>query len=198
MTQVHSKPKGLRKARWTAVLGSIVWVVAAVLWWQNQNPIAMSRSESGLPTKPSAAAREKETQEAVPEAALTDAHIERSKKLALAQLAEAAKSVPDAEMFEGAVIQRPPFVSEFEWDLLQAAAGRSPDQEKELTHLVNKLLFFKKYELWKSFLASERDTATRHTLAREVLTMIPKLVKVLGPEQTQEMTNELLADLNQR
>lgn len=198
MVQATSKTRGIAPRHWIGMLAVVCLAMAALLWWQPQSPIAGRPSAPGGQANTRPAGREKEIRSGAPEATERDAEIEQARNAALAQLAEAAKAVPVARPIAGTVVRRPAFVAEFEWDMLQTAAHRTPDKEKELTLLVNKLLFFKKYALWRSLVGSEADGAARHALAREVLAMMPEQIRVLGPEQAGEMELELLADLKNR
>ena len=59
----------------------------------------------------------------------------------------AASAAITAKPITGMVTQRPDFVSELEWQILRnAASQRAKDSGKELSDLVNKLLFAKKKE----------------------------------------------------
>jgi hypothetical protein len=90
-----------------------------------------------------------------------------------AQQAQAARAAIDAEPVDGMVSVRPEFVSELEWEVLQEAADQYPGMDKRLTHLVNKLLFFKKRKAW---MTTATEAARRRQLARELLAMIPAQV----------------------
>jgi hypothetical protein len=90
-----------------------------------------------------------------------------------AQQAQAARAAIDAEPVDGTLSVRPEFVSELEWKVLQDAADQNPEMDQRLTHLVNKLLFFKKRKAW---MAAATDAARRRKLARELLAMIPAQV----------------------
>lgn len=91
----------------------------------------------------------------------------------------------------GTITQRPDFVSDLEWKILKnAASRRSIDNDKELTRLINKLLFAKKREAW---LASSVDTARRQALAGQLLNMLPAQVQTgsLDPAEAKKMEGEL-------
>lgn len=198
MPQVNSNRNGMGKIKWAALLGMVIIVVAATLWWQNKDHATEPQSDVGVPSKTDDTAKAVEIEKAAPETPAPVKKVAVDEDAAAAQIAEAAKSVPDAKPIAGAVTLRPEFVSEFEWALLQEVSSQNPEKEKQLTLLVNKLLFFKKYYMWKSLLASEGDTAKRHALAQEVLAMLPDYMEILGPGQVQEMKSEMLADLNKK
>jgi hypothetical protein len=90
-----------------------------------------------------------------------------------AQQAKAARAAIEAEPLNGTLSGRPEFVSELEWEVLLQATGDNPEMDEQLTHLVNKLLFFKKRKAW---MAPAMDSARRKKLARDLLAMLPKQV----------------------
>jgi hypothetical protein len=96
----------------------------------------------------------------------------------------------------GTVLQRPDFVSEFEWQVLQNFVEKQHNSGgKQLTYLVNKLLFAKKREAWT---ASSNDSARRKVLAQQLLEMIPAQVEgsALDPATAKDMERELNAYLS--
>lgn len=191
MTQMNAKQNSIGKKRWLIKLGIAMLIIAAALWWRDRNPTAVPDLESTQPSRPHQAY----TKSAEAGKPPTEKDIEQARQTAIAQLKEAARAVDEAKPLQGTVARRPDFVAEFEWDLLLEMAASDPDQEATLTQLVNKLLFFKKYEAWESLLTSGNSVNRRHALAEEILTMIPGQMQVLGPEQAREMENELHADL---
>ncbi len=113
----------------------------------------------------------------------------------LKDLEASAEAAVAAGPVTGTLTNRPDFVSEFEWQVLQNAAARLPNESgRELTTLVNKLLFAKKKEAW---LASAGDTALRKDLARQMLEMIPAQVqnRAMDPVAARNLERELQADL---
>ncbi|HRZ27336.1 MAG TPA: hypothetical protein P5295_11045 [Spirochaetota bacterium] len=113
----------------------------------------------------------------------------------LKNLEASAEAAVAAGPVTGTLAGRPDFVSEFEWQVLQNAAAQLPNESgRELTTLVNKLLFAKKKEAW---LASAVDTALRKDLARQMLEMIPAQVQsgAIHPVAAGNLERELQADL---
>ena len=111
-------------------------------------------------------------------------------------LEDAARAALTAEPVNGSVTKRPDFVSELEWQVLQnTARKRSGKNDIELTRLVNKLLFAKKWEAW---LASKGDTMRRKTLATRLTAMIPEQVRSrsLDPAEAKKIEAELHAEMN--
>jgi len=170
----------------TIILGTVIFILVA-LWWHNRHNTVDAKSATITPFETA------ETQMPVSEGASEEINVPDKEEM-LAQLVEAEKAVPDARPVQSTISERPEFVSEFEWELLQEAVRQ--DTGKNMSVLVNKLLFFKKYELWDSLKSSNDDVTTRQALAKEVLDMIPDQMEVLGQEQAQEMTQELSAEIN--
>lgn len=92
----------------------------------------------------------------------------------------------------GVISQRPDYVSEMEWQVLQNVARQNPDIN--LTNLVNKLLFNKKKQMWMS---SVENTDQRRQLARQLLDMIPDQLNIeaIDSDTAKEMERKLAADL---
>lgn len=173
MVRIDSNQKIDQKKRWIAslILMTAIVVVCLLLWHKKDQASLQTYSIT------------QSTQ---------DIDDVKTKQNTAAMAAREAKSV------HGTVLKRPDFVSEIEWIVLQRVSSQRPESEKELTHFVNKLLFFKKQELWQSMLTSSNGSAQRHALARELLGMIPSQLnnQAIGPELAKKMESELLADLH--
>ncbi|PKN51706.1 MAG: hypothetical protein CVU55_10740 [Deltaproteobacteria bacterium HGW-Deltaproteobacteria-13] len=107
----------------------------------------------------------------------------------------AAMAAISGKTVSSAVTQRPDYVSETEWQVLQNVVKQHPNgSEKQLTNLVNKLLFSKKKEAW---LSSGENTAQRRQLARQLLDMIPEQLETeaIDSATAKEMERKLAADL---
>jgi hypothetical protein len=104
----------------------------------------------------------------------------------------AAMAAVSGKTVSGTVTQRPDYVSEAEWQVLQNVVRQKP--EINLTNLVNKLLFTKKKTAW---LSAGENTAQRRQLARQLLDMIPDQLEIeaIDPETAKEMEAKLTADL---
>ena len=72
------------------------------------------------------------------------------------------------ETVAGTVTERPDYITEIEWQVLQSVTRQNPDIK--LNDLVNKMLFAKKKQAW---LSAEKDSAERKLLAKQLLDMIP-------------------------
>lgn len=104
---------------------------------------------------------------------------------------KAAKAAINATPIEGNVSGRPAFVSEIEWDVLNEAIADKGDRSTSLSHLVNKLLFFKKRDAWMN---PSTPPDIRKKLAGELLEMIPTQVSIQAIDQT--FADKMSADLN--
>lgn len=104
----------------------------------------------------------------------------------------AAIAAISGKTVSGTVTQRPDYVSEPEWQVLQNVSRQNPDIN--LTNLVNKMLFIKKKEAW---LSSGENTAQRRQLARQLLDMIPEQLEIesIDSATAKEMERKLAADL---
>jgi hypothetical protein len=104
----------------------------------------------------------------------------------------AAMAAVSGTTISGAVTERPAFITEIEWQVLQNVAKQNPNVT--LTNLVNKMLFAKKKQAW---LSAGKDTAERKLLARQLLDMIPNQLacEAIDAETAEEMKGQLQADL---
>ncbi len=96
------------------------------------------------------------------------------------------------ETVTGTVTERPDYITEIEWQVLQSVTRQNPDIK--LNDLVNKMLFAKKKQAW---LSAEKDSAERKLLAKQLLDMIPGQVamEAIDGATAQTMEAELHADL---
>jgi hypothetical protein len=94
----------------------------------------------------------------------------------------------------GTVKQRPDYVSEVEWQVLQGVTKDQPEHEEKLTNLVNKMLFIKKKQAW---LAAGENTEQRRQLAKQLLEMIPGqlAIEAIDSATAKEMETKLNAEL---
>jgi hypothetical protein len=104
----------------------------------------------------------------------------------------AAMAAISGKTVSGAVTQRPNYISEAEWQVLQNLTRQNPNIN--LTNLVNKMLFIKKKT---AGLAAGENTAQRRQLARQLLDMIPDqlAIEAIDSETAKEMEAKLAADL---
>lgn len=104
----------------------------------------------------------------------------------------AALAVIPGKTVSGTVTERPDYVSEMEWNVLQNVARQNPDVK--LTDLVNKMLFIKKKQAW---LDAGENTDLRRQLARQLLDMIPQQLatEAIDSETAKEMETKLADDL---
>lgn len=104
----------------------------------------------------------------------------------------AALAVIPGKTVSGTLKERPDYVSEMEWEVLQNVARQNPDVK--LTDLVNKMLFFKKMQAWAD---AAENTDLRRQLARQLLDMIPGQLEseAIDSKTAKEMEAILNADL---
>lgn len=107
----------------------------------------------------------------------------------------AAVAAIPAKAVSGTVTERPAYVSEMEWQVLQNVASQNPDVH--LTDLVNKMLFIKKKQAW---LDAGKNTEQRRQLARQLLDMIPQqlAIEAIDSKTAKELEAELNDDLQSR
>ncbi|MBU1171998.1 MAG: hypothetical protein KKD44_20780 [Proteobacteria bacterium] len=198
MNQVHLNRNATNILVFTLVLAGLI-LSAYVLWQKDKQPMT-------LDTVSPVNSQDETSQKIMPGKALpTDGktlseEMTSEERLALVktQQTTAAQAALSGKPVSGVVTQRPDFVSQLEWQVLQGVAKTGPESDTQLTHLVNKLLFTKKQEAWQSLIASKGDPERRHLLAKQLIDMIPDQVndKAMGPDQADKMKRELMDDLN--
>lgn len=103
----------------------------------------------------------------------------------------------------GPIVQRPEFVSELEWHVLQEVAKQQADSDLELTRLVNSLRFNKQLTLCQSWPA-HLSTSQRLLLAQQLLAEIPLHVRQQelsvndGKNLQQQLLNLTISDPQER
>jgi hypothetical protein len=143
---------------WGALL--IASVLGGAWWWHT----------SGSPAEVSAsAAAEQASSAESPESAAVLAKVIAEQQLA----AKVVEQTPQIKPIEGPVTQRPAFVSEMEWQMLQGVAQQHPRPSEELSRLVNSLRFNKQVEAWEA-MSPKTDAARRQVLANELLADLPQ------------------------
>ncbi|MGC4061486.1 MAG: hypothetical protein QM749_11840 [Aquabacterium sp.] len=155
--------------KWMVMLGVGMAVVVAAVWWSRQ-PQASDRVQEAAPSTPvqNSAQAEAEKMAHSPEAAAM-----------VAQQKEAAKVLenqPEMKPIIGPVKERPPYVSQMEWAMLQGVAQQQNDPDKELTRMVNFLRFSKQVELWEALPKTPENAAKRQTLAVQLVDDLPTRV----------------------
>ncbi|TAK81080.1 MAG: hypothetical protein EPO12_08200 [Aquabacterium sp.] len=109
--------------------------------------------------------------------------------------AEAARRQVGAAELTGPVKERPEFVSQLEWAVLQQASQRAPDPSKELTRLINNLRFMKHLDEWRALAGG--DAKQRQAVAAQLLATVPARVAAgeMSKADAQQLQAQLLADL---
>ncbi len=105
---------------------------------------------------------------------------------------ETATAVLTGTTVSGTLTQKPDYVTELEWQVLQNVAKQNPSAN--LTDLVNKMLFLKKKQAW---LSAREHSAERKLLARQLLEMIPAQLaaETIDSQTAQEMEGQLQTEL---
>ena len=186
--------------RWClTVVPVAVFTIVLLIWLNRTDPVAHLPGESSPSDREpmqatlgdhhqASADKRKQTQPS-PEIPMPEkSYIEP--ELMKAQQMKAARAAIKAKPIDGNVSRRPEFVSEVEWEVLKDAASDNPEVEKQLTRLVNKLLFYKKRDAW---IAPTTDAARRKGLAEELLVMLPAQVdeKAVDPAFAEKLERDL-------
>jgi hypothetical protein len=97
---------------------------------------------------------------------------------------------------QGRLERRPDFVSEIEWQALQAVARRSADYDGELLRLVNNLRFNKQLEQWRAGTVALAP-GPRRALGEQLLEAVPERVRQqeYSVPAAQKLQQELLREL---
>ncbi|MEY4429863.1 MAG: hypothetical protein RLZZ182_2552 [Pseudomonadota bacterium] len=114
-----------------------------------------------------------------------------------AQASAAMESQPAPEPVTAAPMNRPDYLSDMEWTMLQGVANQAKDPQAELTRLVNAVRFNKQLEMWQD-LPADADPAKRRTLARALLDDLPERVKAgnYGISDAKGMAEKMVADID--
>ena len=172
MSHVYVDKSGSKTKIIIAVLIAGVVMTAGLLYWYSGND---EDADESAPATQSIASNMSE------------------KEIIDAQELAAVAAIP-GKMVSGTVTERPDYVSEIEWQVLQNVTRKQPNSEKKLTDLVNKMLFIKKKQAW---LAAGENTDQRRQLARQLRDMIPEqlAIEAIDSETAKEMETKLNADL---
>lgn len=114
-----------------------------------------------------------------------------------AQASAAMESQPAPEPVTAAPMNRPDYLSDMEWTMLQGVANQAKDPQAELARLVNAVRFNKQLEMWQD-LPADADPAKRRTLARALLDDLPERVKAgnYGIADAKGMAEKMVADID--
>lgn len=177
------------------VVALLIAAVAAggiVFWWSSGHRSEQGAGPSEGTAFPWGSAASAKPADPLANLNLTPAEADRQQRAA----AEAAARQLGAAELTGPVKERPEFVSQLEWTVLQQASQRAPDPAKELTRLVNTLRFMKHLEEWRN-LAGAADAKQRQALATQLLASVPARVTAgdMSKADAQQLQGQLLADL---
>jgi hypothetical protein len=92
------------------------------------------------------------------------------------------------------VSERPTYITEMEWQVLQQIAQQKSPAEPALVHLVNNLRFVKQVELWHSLVKTNPEgQALAELLLRDIPTRVQQ--QDLDLQQAQQLQQELISTL---
>lgn len=159
---------------WIALVAAVA-VAGAGIWWYASSEPALP--ELALPSSQAAsdsAAAAPETAIEAPPAPLPAASV-ATIMAEQAAADQALEKQPFIRPFVGAIKERPSFISDMEWQMLQGVANQQASPDKELTRLVNTVRFYKQLEMWEG-MAKSADVSTRQALATQLLDDVPTLL----------------------
>lgn len=165
MAQVLMSPPAGRK--WVVALGAVAVVTMAAAWWTHSSPPEPG-TQAPLGAAPAEGASAQAQAPAPSAFGLTDM---------VAGQTEAAKALarqPAVKPIQGAVTDRPAFVSPMEWMVLKGAVSQHASPERELTRMVNFLRFTKQMELLETLPRTAEAQPRRQALANELLADLPQ------------------------
>lgn len=195
MKRIHGSHHSIGTIRWPAgiILFSIVVILFSIV-----SIVSISFQKNEIPdssaTRPSPAEKENSTvlktdnrNAKTPQTAglsttegsllsgLAESDIDidaiRSHQKTALEAAITAKPVDDS------LSERPAFVSQIEWNVLNEVSAIHAGKNDILPDLLNKLLFFKKREIWQTLSSEKSNDTARQKLATELLEMLPDQVE---------------------
>jgi len=170
-------------SKWRWALAALSLGAIALVWWtrgptaQQAEPAVAPAPVAPLMATPPAATAEpvnatNTMAQAAPEASSPDAAALVQQQMLAAKEIERQ---PDMKPLVGPIKDKPAFVSDMEWAMLQGAAQQHADPQQELTRLVNFLRFNKQLESWEG-LPKSADAGRRQVLASQLLEDLPQRV----------------------
>jgi hypothetical protein len=192
MSQIQVTKKASTK--WFVLSAVLLSIVGAFAWWSHE-PASSGAVTTATQTSEAAKPPATDGLASIP---LTPDQIHAQTQEMVAKQLAAAKEIerePGLAPIKGPITQRPSFVSEMEWTMLQGVAQQHAAPDKELTRLVNFLRFTKQMELWEGLPKSE-DPAKRQALAAALLDDLPQRVAngEIDLKTAQTTQTALLAD----
>lgn len=191
MAVIHTDQKNTPLLVPALALAAVAAVVA--VWWyqQSSTPTAVTPL-AAVASAPSEASNN-------PPATATTQDLTTPKAVSQMQddqkvLAQTIETAPQIEPIQGTVKEKPSFVSDMEWSILQAVAQQQADPDKALTALTNKVRFTKQLEVWQD-LSTSAEPAKRKLLANELLADLPQ--RVTNEDMDLPGAQKLMTDLLQ-
>jgi hypothetical protein len=165
MAQIHIQQS--KTPIWLAVLAAALGL-GAVVYWQMNAPTGQTSPALAATTNSAPA----------PEISMARPPAEASSDVGvlLAQQAEATRQIEKETTLkpaEGAVNERPSYLSVIEWEMLKGVAQQSDNPTQSLTRLVNSVRFTKQLELWQD-MPKDAAPKQRHALAKQLLEELPE------------------------
>jgi hypothetical protein len=173
--------------KWMLLLGAgLTLTVAAIGWSRHAQESDRVQAAGGAP-------------QAVQQGNVVMSTDSPEAKAMVAQQEAAAKVIerqPDMKPIVGPVKERPPYVSQMEWAMLQGVAQQQSNPEKELTRMVNFLRYTKQMELWESLPKTPENASKRQVLATQLVDDLPTRVAngELDLKDAQSKLTAFLAD----
>lgn len=164
-------------SKWWWGLAALSLGAIALVWWTRgpsaQQAVVPADVAPAVTAAPVASATPVNAMtQPIPEASSPDAAALVQQQMLVAKEIERQ---PDMKPLVGPIKDKPIFVSDMEWSMLQGAAQQHADPQQELTRLVNFLRFTKQLELWEG-LPKSADTARRQVIAEQLLSDLPPRV----------------------
>jgi hypothetical protein len=194
MAVIHTEKKQLKLA---VPLLAVTLVVAGVgVWWFQQinTPTSVTPLTAASAPAIDTATVASSAMQDVPAPQVVEQLIDQQKASAQ-KIAQDIEAAPQIKPVKGNVSEKPSFMSDMEWGILQAVSQQQADPDKALTALVNKLRFTKQLEVWQD-LPSSTDPSKRKLLANELLEDLPQRLshEDMDLAGAQKLQSQLLQD----
>ena len=185
--QLHEKKSGMKTI--IALTLAVLCMMIALLWLQKSDGVTSVIPENMEGEKQETGISQEKTRNA------GEVETDMDQEALRQGLEEAAKAAVTARPVEGTVTDRPGFVADIEWRVLQNVSRvQKGNSDRNLRNYVNKLLFAKKQQALSD---NAVDPSQRRDLARQIIGMIPSQVDegLLDPQEARKVENELESEL---
>lgn len=179
---------------WLGILCVAAVVAGGVAWWHFSGGSSTETMTPGVAGSASAAVASMAASEPPPTPASAAVYAG-----VMAEQTAVAKQIeqdPLIKPYAGEVKDKPSFLSDMEWSMLQGVANQQAAPAKALTQLVNTVRFNKLLELWQG-LPTSGEAAKRQVVAEQLLDDLPTRVQAGDVEQAEalKLQPQLLADV---